>query len=84
MGRGIEWLHVEVVAIYLVRPVTLVYNYKENRKQHSLFGMMCKLIKIKRMKMTEIAGYWDMLSIRMKDFENSLQNTTLWNSTTIC
>lgn len=79
LGRGIELLHVEVVEISLVQPVTFVYNYKENRKQlHSMWksltlnGMMGKSIKIKRMEMTEVAGYWDMLLIRMKDFENSL------------
>ena len=38
LGRDIEWLHVEVVEISLVQPVTFVYNYKQNIKQlHSMW-----------------------------------------------
>ena len=49
-----------------------LFQRAKGRKQPSFFGMMGKSIKIKRMETAEVAGYWDMLLIRMKDFENSL------------
>lgn len=49
-----------------------LFSASEREKQPSFSGMMGKSIKIKSMEMTEVAGYWDMLLIRMKDFENSL------------